>query len=226
LLKAETGAILGSKATWVVVSLDCIDGDAYASEKKVPSRRFDAACEGIVHLIGRAAVIGVSYLLHAGNWTLARDMVEFTRKLGANYTTLRPAVHTSPDAPGQVLYNRDWITHALPLLLELEQQSDVEVNPERFLQYRDWTTHGYTCCEGIKLNTTITPDGRMWVCPNRREYSNSCLGDLTKESFGEIWARHPGEWRNFKECRAMCRLHAVNQQIAEIRRPVQHGAFI
>lgn len=226
LLSPEKGALLAQIAEWVVVSLDFADAESYARYKHVPQHRFQAVCDGVLWLTGHKAVVGVSYLLHGQNWMKARDMVKLSRDLGAHYTTFRPSINTSPAEPNVLMGDRRWVTDALPLLLELEREADIEINPRRFLEYRDWTTHGYSCCEGIKLNATITPDGRVWVCPNRREYANSCLGDLRTESFSELWARHPGQWTDFRECRAMCRLHAVNQAIASIRRPRVHEAFI
>jgi MoaA/NifB/PqqE/SkfB family radical SAM enzyme len=226
LLKPESARVLSERAEWVVVSLDFHEAESYARYKHVPQHRFTAACNGIVSLVGRKAKVGVSFLLHGQNWMMARDMVQLARNLGATYTTLRPTVHTQPDNPSVVLGDRAWVTDALPLLQELSGEPDIEVDPRRFQQYRDWTTHGYTSCKGIRLNATITPDGRVWVCPNRREFPNSCVGDLRTESFAEIWAKHPGEWTDFKDCRAMCRLHPVNQSVDQLYREREHGTFV
>ncbi len=103
---------------------------------------------------------------------------------------------------------------------------DVEVQPERFLDYRDWHGHGYDACKGIRLNATITPDGRVWICPQRRGVAGSCLGDLRTESFGTIWARHPGAFAVDAGCRVMCRLHPINQTLASLERPLAHEAFV
>lgn len=226
LLTPERAQHLAERASWVVVSLDYSDAATYARYKHVPPKRFEAACNGIVSLVGHQAVVGVSFLLHAQNWMHARDYVRLGRELGATYTTLRPLVQTQPDQPGVITGDRSWITNALPLLEELALDPDVEVDPARFAAYRDWTSHPYQTCHGIKLNTTITTDGRVWLCPNRREFSGSCLGDLRVESFADIWARHPGQWNEFDQCRAMCRLNQVNRTLAEVYRPRLHEAFV
>jgi MoaA/NifB/PqqE/SkfB family radical SAM enzyme len=225
LLTAETAGHLAKCCAWVVVSLDCLDGASYQREKRVPASRFTAACNGITWMAG-STVVGVSFLLHGQNWTQAREMVQLARSLGATYTTFRPAVQTQPDQPGVVLGDRSWILSALPLLEELSHEPDVEVSADRFAQYQAWTSHGYDTCYGIRLNATITPDGRVWVCPNRREFPDSCLGDLKTQTFGEIWATHPGQWTDFANCRAMCRLHSVNEQMVTIYRSREHAAFI
>jgi len=66
----------------------------------------------------------------------------------------------------------------------------------------------------------------VWVCPNRRGLAGSELGDLTRDTFADLWARHPGQWTDFSGCRAMCRLHLVNRQLAPVFEKRQHEAFV
>lgn len=226
-LNACEPQVLKCLMTWIVVSLDAVDVHNYVREKG-SGARFDAACDGIRRL-SRApgnAVVGVSFLLHQRNWTHARDMIALARELGASYTTFRPSIHFHADAPSQPSDSRAWINDAMPLLLELERESDVEIDPGRFLEYHGWSGHGYETCYGVRLNTTITPDGRVWLCPNRRGVAGSCLGDLRDESFADIWARHPGRYAVDDGCRVMCRLHAVNQTLSAIEERRPHEAFV
>lgn len=229
LLTPETATRLAKVAAWVVVSLDAHTPLTYGAEKGVPATRFWDACNGITSLIGHQAIVGVSFLLHGANWTEAHEMLALARSLGATYTTFRPAIQTSPDAPSVVIGNRRWLTTALDesyytVLKRMADQPDVEIDLERFAAYRDWTNHGYATCEGVRLNTTITPDGRVWVCPQRRGVT--ALGDLRTESFAEIWAKHPGRVTVDDGCRAMCRLHPLNEQLAALSAPLAHEAFL
>lgn len=215
-----------SRLAWAVVSLDCPDAETYAAEKGVPSARFYAALEGVKNLVAHVPVVGVSFLLHAGNWRRTDAMLALSRSMGATYTTFRPTIETSPDRPATPLGDRQWITQALPTLRFLADEPDVEIDPERFLMWRDWTRHPYPTCYGIRLVTLITADGRMWVCPNRHGMPESSFGDLSKESFAAVWAKHPGQWTNFASCRAMCRLHLLNQTLSDVYTPRKHGAFL
>ena len=226
LLNPATGKRLGELATWVVVSLDCIDGASYASEKGVKADRYEAACNGVRYLVsgGRAAV-GVSFLLHAENWMLAPEMLSVARSLGATYATFRPTIDEGPTDSAQG-HRPDWIDDALPMLEVLSQELDVECAPARFVAYRDWTGRSYDVCHGIKFNATVTPDGRMWLCPQRRGMAGSQLGDLRTESFADIWARHPGQWTDFTDCRVMCRLHQMNTVLGAVFAPKAHEAFV
>jgi MoaA/NifB/PqqE/SkfB family radical SAM enzyme len=228
LLTPVTGKHLAQRATWVVVSLDCHTPEDYAREKGVPASRFASACNGIVSLVGYRAVVGVSFLLHQDNWRDAHKMRAFAQHLGATYSTFRPAIRFDSARPAEPLGDRTWVGKAMPLLTELAKERDVECDPSRFQMWADWgtTSRGYHACTGIRLSAAITPDGRVWVCTERRERKDSCLGDLRTESFAHIWARHPGQWTDFTECRAMCRLHRVNQQLDAIAQPRPHAAFV
>lgn len=225
-IDAGRGRFLAERLTWVVVSLDCADAATYAAEKGVSAERFEAACVGIRHLVGHRAVVGVSFLLHAGNWTRAWGMLALARSIGATYTTFRPTVEVSQADPGVMLGDRAWAIDAQPGLRLLSQEPDVECNPDRFAEWANWSTHGYTTCHGIKLHATVTPDLRVWVCVNRRGLPDSCLGDLSRESFPAVWARHPGHWTVDSQCRAFCRLHPINSTLSTVFAHREHREFI
>lgn len=225
LLTRDDARLLAEHATWVVVSLDAHDPESYAREKRVSGGLFLAALNGIRWIAEAGGTVGASFLLHGGNWREAPQMLAVAREAGATYTTFRPTIQTSPADPATCTEDRGWITDAVPMLQALAHEPDVETSPERFLHYQHWA-RGYDVCHGIKLNATITPDGRVWVCPNRREMKGSCIGDLREQSFAEVWAKHPGHWTDFAQCRVMCRLHAVNQSLAPVFTKRQHEAFI
>lgn len=226
LISTTQAATIRQWLSWVVVSLDHPDAATYAREKRTLPSMFDRACETVRALGHGKAAIGVSFLLHAGNYTQAQDMLALSRSLGATYTTFRPLVETAPSEPGVLLGDRAWVRVATPGLQALAAQPDVELDVARFHEWAGWSGHGYTVCQGPALNTTITPDGRLWVCPNRREYAGSCLGDLRVESFADIWARHPGRFPVTADCRAQCRLHHVNQALDALAQPREHANFI
>ena len=223
-LTPATAATLGDLATWVVVSLDAADAESYAREKNVPADRFDDALAGIRLLAGRKADVGVSFLLHAANWTDADRMRGLARGLGATYVTFRPRIETDVRTPGTVAGPRSWVRDAMATLRWLAADPFVECDPERFWQYLHWERHPYETCYGVRLHATVTPDGRVWICPQRRGVT--ALGDLRTESFAEVWAKHPGRWTDFSGCRAMCRLHLVNEQLAAVYAPHRHEAFV
>jgi len=225
-LRDEQIAFLRDHFAWTVVSLDAIAPKTYAHEKRAPIHAFDEASDAIRRLSGGPCVVGVSFLLHERNWRQAGAMADHARSLGASYAVFRPTIRTSPDNPAQPIGDRAWVAEARPLLENLATAPDVELNVHRFEQWANWTAHPYTSCHGIKLVSMVTPDARVWVCPNRRGYPDSCIGDLTTQSWAEVWAQHPGRWTDFAQCRAMCRLHAVNETLSTVFDGTAHQSFV
>lgn len=220
------GFQLARRFTWVVVSLDRADAESYRAYKGGGMRGFERACQGIKNLVGGPCTVGVSLLLDADTWRDMPQAISLTHALGADYVTFRPMISFDQANPAEPTDDRSWITEALPTLRAAGTTPGVVCDVDRFLEYRDWTARSYHACMGIRLNTTITPDGRVWLCPNRRGFAGSSLGDLNQESFQDIWARHPGQWTDFEQCRVMCRLHLVNERMAMIETPMEHASFI
>ncbi len=229
LLTDDDCLLLSETLDWVVISLDAATAAADSAYKRVPPARFDAACASVRRLgAARNLRVGASFLLSAENWQDAQAMLELSSRLGATYAEFRPLIEFSPATPNQPSTPRAWIDDALPTLAWLERLPGVEIDVSRFLAYRDWAGHGYAACEGPKLTATVTPDGRVWMCPNRRGFGDrgSCLGDLRTASFAEIWTGHPGTFCVNDQCRVMCRLHTVNQALEAARAPLAHAEFI
>lgn len=226
-LSDEQAQIVGEHLSWIVVSLDAERPDLYAIEKGVPQTRWHDACAGVRRLSAQSGlVVGVSFLLHQQNYMRVHAMRDLARALGATYVTFRPTVNTSPAEPSVITSDRAWIDHALKPLSVLAQDPFVEVDLQRFRDYRGWTGHGYSTCYGVRLVTMVTPDGRVWLCPNRRGVAGSEIGDLSRESFADVWAKHPGRYQVDGGCRAMCRLHLVNQSLTAAFTPQHHEAFV
>lgn len=227
-IDAARGALIKRLFSWVVISLDRADAESYRAYKGGGPRGFEKACAGVKNLTAAPGpcTVGASFLLDADTWQDAWRGLKLADSLGVDYTTFRPMIAFEQDDPARTNADRGWVTQAEPVLRELARTPGVICDVDRFLEYRDWQGRAYQTCYGVRMNTTITPDGRVWLCVNRRGFPESSLGDLTKQSFGEIWSSHPGEWRDFRQCRVMCRLHLVNERLAAIETPMAHAEFV
>lgn len=211
---------------WAVVSLDAETPERYAAEKGVGPDRFHAACAGVQRLVAHVPVVGASFLLGPHNYTRTEEMLALARSLGVTYTTFRPAILTNPAKPGAILGDKGWLGPMAVVAKRLAIEPDVVIDPVRFDEVRTWAGHGYATCYGVRLGAVVTPDGQVWLCPNRRGVPGSSLGSLADSSFADIWATHPGQVTDFTECRAMCRYHHTNQTLASVFAPRQHEAFV
>lgn len=221
----ERADLVKQTMTFVYVSLDAADADSYKRAKGVD--RFAAACEGI-RLLAEAeggATVGVGYLVTNQNWPDAWKAARLARTLGADYIQFRPTIMYSQTEPGIAAEDTAWIDEALPHLEAISFDPNVEVDLDRFKMYRSWDGHGYGTCWWSMLQTCITPNGKVWTCVSKREHANAEIGDLSIESFADVWARNVAAQVN-GDCRILCRGHLPNVGLAQIMTKRPHAEFV
>lgn len=227
LLGRASAAQAAAHLSWAVVSLDAATSEDYASLKRATAQTFTAACRGLSFLVeAHCPVVSASFLLGPENWSRAPEMLKLARWLGATYAVFRPRIAVSANDPATCADDRAWIHDAQGLLASLSREPDVELDPLRFEAYRAWSGRSYQTCYGIRHATVVTPDSRLWLCCQRRGMTDSCVGDLSVDTFATVWSRHPGAWTDFSRCRVMCRLHQVNELLADVNRSRPHDAFL
>lgn len=224
-ISPDRAAIIKGLFTWVYISLDECTAESYQRSKGV--NRFENALTGIRNLVAAEgnAKIGVGFLLHKDNWRDTHKMVKLGRELGVDYVQFRPTVLYRQDAPGEVAENTQWVTNAMAHLNAYQRDSFVIADLDRFAMYRDWNGHGYSTCYWSALQTVITPNGMVWRCTNKREHPSALLGDLTVDSFADIWERSGGPCQVDAECRILCRGHVANMPLQTIMGETVHANF-
>lgn len=227
-LDEETAAILKRGVIWVFVSLDAACGDDYARLKGVPASRFREVVEGIKRLVrakGKATV-GIGYLVNRETKAGLERMLRLKRELGADYIQFRPSILYDPAHPSRLNEDTGWLDEDfIARLAALAGEPDVILDLNRFLLYRNWQEHGYGTCWWSALQTVITPNGLVWGCLNKRGHKPAALGDLTQESFANIWQAAPIRMVD-GDCRVMCRGHLPNLSLAALGGEGEHRNFI
>jgi MoaA/NifB/PqqE/SkfB family radical SAM enzyme len=220
----ELAELIKRNMQWVYVSLDRMDRESYRAYKKVDA--FDRAVFGIRSLVAAkgGATVGVGYLLSKDNYQSIPAMALFAKMLGADYCQFRPQVDFDPEHPG-ASQPQPWIAEAIPALERVVGDGFALADVNRFKMLLDWQGHGYPVCYWTQMQATITPDGRVWRCVNRRGFEGDCIGDLNTECFGEIWQRSQPYNVN-DQCRVMCRGHLPNIALNQAMRPGPHWRFI
>jgi len=209
LIDKERAALLKLHMTWVYVSLDAWDEASYKAIKSTPV--FKKACQGVKNLAAASgkATIGVGFLITKDNYKWVAQMYDLAMGLGADYVQFRPTVLFDQAAPGKLVEDTQWLSTAWAWLDMFSRRPNMELDLDRFEMYRNWRGHGYPICWWSAVQTVITPNGKVWTCVNKREHPNDCLGDLTKQSFADIWAARNLAMVN-KDCRVLCRGHLAN----------------
>jgi sulfatase maturation enzyme AslB (radical SAM superfamily) len=223
---------LKERMIFVYISLDECTREDFKSSKGVD--RFDKVINGINLLVNTKvhpkarhnAIIGVGFLLHRGNYNKVDDMVALGESLGVDYVQFRPIINYEQAAPNQLVEDVQWINGAINNLRKHAGNPKVVTDTWRFEMYRDWTGHSYTTCNWSAMQTVITPNGKVWRCTNKREHPDALLGDLTQESFADLWKRSGGPCQVNDGCRVMCRGHISNITLDAVLTEPAHPNFI
>jgi cyclic pyranopterin phosphate synthase len=212
--------------TWVFISLDECTAETYQKSKGI--NRFEAALQGIRNLVAAEgkATIGIGFLLHRHNFHQVQQMVALGKELGVTYVQFRPTIHYEQTEPGRLAEDTAGISWAIGHLNAVKDDPFVIADIDRFKMYQNWNGHGYSTCYWSALQTVISPNGMVWRCTNKREHPSALLGDLSKESFADVWARSGGPCSVDGECRVMCRGHVANQPLQTIMAESVHANFI
>lgn len=212
--------------TFVYISLDECQRDDYKRSKGVD--RFDDVCLNISRLViaRGSATIGIGFLLHIGNVGDIDRMVALGRHLGVDYVQFRPIINYDQSCPSQLVEDTQWVNRAINDLRKYAGDPFVQSDIQRFEMYRDWRNHSYSTCNWSALQTVITPNGHVWRCTNKRGHPDGLLGDLTQDSFANIWRRSGGTCQVNDKCRVMCRGAIPNLTLDSIMTVPAHKAFI
>jgi MoaA/NifB/PqqE/SkfB family radical SAM enzyme len=225
-INPRRGALLKQYMTWVYVSLDECTRDTYLASKGVD--RFDQAVAGITNLVAAAgeATIGVGYLLHERNWRDVHEMVRLARDLGANYVQFRPTVRFEHATAAQLIEDAAWVDRAIGRLNAYVGDDFVIADLDRFRAYQHWQGHPYSTCHWSAMQTVVTPNGKMWRCTNKREHPDALVGDLSVETFAEVWQRGGRPCGVDASCRILCRGHIPNVTLDAVLSTPAHPNFI
>lgn len=220
-INEELADILKAKITFVYVSLDEYTREDFKLSKGVD--RFDKVIEGIERLVNAKgkATIGVGFLLHEKNYQKIAAMTALGASLKVDYVQYRPIIDYDLNNPSLLKNTPDWIG-------ELRERNSyfVSFDKSRFNAYKDWQGHGYKTCNWIALQTVITPNGKVWSCVNKRGIESALIGDLTVDSFADIWRRSGKSCSVDSKCRIMCRGHLANITLDKVLSQPSHGNFI
>ena len=225
-INRERAELLKRSMTFVYVSLDESNAESFYQSKGV--RRFHDVVENVRYLVSAPgkATIGLGFLLHRGNIDDVDTMVALGRSLKVDYVQFRPVIQYEQATPDQLIDDAQWVNGAINNLRTFAGDSFVQADAWRFEMYRDWRRHGYATCNWAALQTVITPNGQMWRCVNRRGHRAAWMGDLTTDTFVDIWRQAGGACTVESDCRLMCRGHISNLTLdAMLTEPV-HANFI
>lgn len=225
-IRGERAAWMRQHFEWIYFSFDAYDVESYKLHKGV--NRFDKVCANIRNIVALPgkATIGMGFLLHSGNYQHIYAMQKLGRDLGVDYVQFRPLISYSQDKPSELVEDTSWIDDCAALLQQYAGDSFVIADVDRFRMYQRWAGFTYSTCRWSALQAVITPNGGVWRCTNKMEHPDALLGDLSLESFADIWQRAGGVCGVDSSCRILCRGEIANRTLDTIMSPAAHVNFV
>jgi MoaA/NifB/PqqE/SkfB family radical SAM enzyme len=238
LINEDNVDILVNNCTWIRVSLDAEDSKMYKATHGMGENSLQKVYQNIKLLVGKRIIaeskctIGVGYLTSKDTVPAESfDHIVLICKvyLGVDYIQFRPMqIHRG----GKFEYNWTDIVSKIESCLKYSNGNfDVLYSKHKYdmMKIKDFG-RDYKICYGHQFAVTVCANGKMYLCCHLRGYEKYCIGDLTKNTFEEIWR---SEQRkdvynriDFKDCIPLCRCNTFNQVLWSLKQEREHVNFL
>ena len=202
--------------TWMRVSLDADGPELYEKVHGTKGSNFDKVLDNVKDLVrlkeekDSSLVIGTSYLLGSHTISGMYGAAKIARDLGVSYIRLRPFFTWDGERP----FTRDEADKVLEELRHC-QELDTDTFKVSFPGERTtWAMDDELApnppgCHMHHFSTIVEADLKVYLCCHMKGIERYSVGDLSKQSFQEIWqSQHRNDvYSNidFKDCALPCR---------------------
>lgn len=235
LLNPDTSHILLSNCVWLRVSLDAATPETFARVHGTSSSSFHKIIDNIKHLIQMKktlncdTTVGVGFLTDQTTVDEMEIAAELCRDLQVDYLQYRPMqIHTN----GHYSYRKVEVQDLIDRCSRYGTPTFNVLCSKHKYDMMKTGNYGryYKKCYGHQFATVIAATGKMYICCHHRGQEKYEIGDLTHQSFQDIWN---SEQRidvynsiNFKDCMPLCRDNTFNQILWDIKCPAEHVNFL
>jgi len=207
----------GENITYIKVSVDAATNETHHKLHRGGKHDLDKVLANIDTAVrlGTGCTIGMQMVLLEENQDEAEELSKIAKRLGVDWFVIKPfSVHPFQD--GSLVHMGD-----INKVLGIEGVTVREQTFKRVFFERD-----YPVCYGVNFISNIDCYGNVTVCNTLTRKDKYILGNIYKESFKEIWSRHPREF-DIKECkREVCRMDKQNLYLWNLKNPDKHVNFI
>jgi MoaA/NifB/PqqE/SkfB family radical SAM enzyme len=235
LINKETAKVLLSCCTWVRISLDAASADIFQRVHGLDGEAF-AKVLGNIGLMTKMkktlrskTIIGIGYLTCDYTQSKMLDAVKLCKGLGVDYLQFRPLQ----------IHNRGAFEYHLTDLAQNIQNCSrqdtatfkVLYSQHKYDMMKDKRYgRNYGKCYGHQFAAVIAADAKMYLCCHMRGHRKYCIGDLSKNTFAQIWnsRKRKTVYENidFADCVPLCRGNTFNQILWNIKQPKEHVNFL
>ncbi len=235
LINKEIAKVLLKCCTWVRVSLDAaspetfrrvhgLDGDAFV--KVLGNIRLMTKMK---QALKSKTVIGIGYLTCDYTQDKMLEAAKLCKGLGVDYLQFRPLqIHNH----GAFEYHLMDLAQNIRDCMQVGTDGFKVLHSQHKYEMMKDKKYGrnYDKCYGHQFAAVIAADAKMYLCCHMRGHQKYCIGDLSKNTFKDIWnskqRKTVSENINFKDCVPLCRGNTFNQILWNIRQPREHVNFL
>ncbi len=226
-LTKEISERLVKICTWIRISVDADSPETYKKTHGVSSKHWHQMIQNTKVLVSSKkntksdCTIGIGYLTMPE--TLDKQkMINFTKmfkEIGVDYVQFRPIMPRWDDPKD--IHEDDSLELIKECLKYADDNFDVLYSKPKYalLKLSKDRWRPYKECLGANFAPTVCADKKMYVCCHHRGIKKYELGDLSKQSFKEIWSTRQKVFDkiDFKDCPYLCRDNPFNIILWDIK---------
>ncbi|MGD0476329.1 MAG: radical SAM protein [Candidatus Velthaea sp.] len=184
-LRGEVAQAFADHATWVRVSIDAVDGAAYARSRNVPEAFFEQVLENVRAFVARKsnATIGFSFIVNHDNASAVADFCKLAKQVGAHHVKLSACVVSNNAVENNEYHAQIAETVGANIVSARELESDdfrvldhYHAMPERF-------ERPYRTCPMMEYLTIIGADCAVYTCQDKAYTTGGKLGSIKDRRF-------------------------------------------
>lgn len=207
----------GSSISYIKVSVDAASNETHYKIHRGGKHDWEKVILNVENAVRlkTGCVIGMQMVLLKENEDEVAELAGIAKDIGVDWLVVKPfSVH--PFQTSDLVHMGDINkVKDIPGIIVREQTFG------RLFKDRD-----YPICYGVNFISNIDCFGNVTVCNTLTRNEKYNMGNIYKESFQTIWARHPKEF-DIKECkREVCRMDKQNYYLWQLKNPPPHVNFV
>lgn len=226
--------------SWIRFSLNAGTKKGYALIHRAKESDFDVVVSNIekaVKIRDRGAfkcAIGVQLLLITQNQNEVFRLVSTLKDCGLDYLVIKPySAHPSSQKKFSFSLEDRKLSEIEKRVAGIKEKAIKVIFRQRSMAKLK-QNKPYKRCLGTPFITHITASGEVYPCNNFIGNKDFVFGDISKQSFEEIWQGQRRKeimkkiqkgW-NVEKCRKACRIDEINRYLWELKHPGRHVNFI
>lgn len=222
--------------TWVRVSLDASNPEAYKKTHGMNEEAFYQVIENLKKLVSRKKelnqdiTIGVSYLIGPPTINGIYDATEIAKNIGVNYIRFRPFFMWESKKELAVKKYETMMEDINRAQKLNEENFIVSYAEDRCTTVQTEKKRPYNECYAHNFVTSISPDLKVYPCCILKNNPKYLFGDLNEKTFKEIWEseRRKAVIKsiNFSDCPYPCMLEKHNEFLWNLKKNIPHSNFL